>query len=61
MTTKYEKWLTPEDVSEILQICRASAYNLIKKVEESGGNVWRPSKRMTRVEPESLFAYLEKK
>ena len=56
-----KQWLTPEDVAELLQVCRATAYKVIDQYEKSGGNVWRPSKRMTRVDPDGLKKFLERK
>lgn len=55
------KWLTPEDVAEVLQISRSKAYQIIKEYIKSGGKVWRPTKKITRVEPTKFFEYLEKK
>ena len=55
------KWLTPDDIAEMLQISRSYSYDLIKKFEKSGGYVWRPSKRVTRVKPDEFIKYLEKK
>jgi len=55
------KWLTPKDVSELLQVSRSTAYNIIDKMEKDGATVWRPTKRITRVNPRDLEKYLEKK
>lgn len=55
------KWLTPEDVAEVLQISRSKAYQVIKEYIESGGKVWKPTKKITRVEPTEFFKFLEKK
>ena len=55
------KWLTPEDVAEVLQISRSKAYQVIKEYIELGGKVWKPTKKITRVEPTEFFKFLEKK
>jgi hypothetical protein len=55
------KWLTPEDVANLLQVSRSKAYEIISEYIESGGKVWRPTKRITRVEPTEFFKFLEKK
>ena len=55
------KWLTPEDVAEVLQISRSKAYQVIKEYIEWGGKVWKPTKKITRVEPTEFFKFLEKK
>lgn len=55
------KWLTPEDVANLLQVSRSKAYEIISEYIESGGTVWRPTKRITRVEPTEFFKFLERK
>ena len=55
------KYLTPEDVAELLQVSRATAYKVVKAFIESGGKNWQPSKRITRVDPEDFKKYLESK
>jgi len=56
-----KKWLSPEDVAELLQVSRATAYKIVKAYIESGGNCWQPTKRITRVNPEDFERYLNEK
>lgn len=55
------KWLTPEDVAEVLQISRSKAYQVIKEYGKAGGTIWKPTKRITRVNPEEFEKYLTEK
>lgn len=56
-----EKWLTPKDVADLLQVSRSKAYQVIKEYIESGGTVWKPTQRITRVNPEEFEKYLTEK
>ena len=56
-----EKWLTPEDVSVVLQVSRATAYKVVDEYIKSGGKHWRPTKRITRIDPVELKKFLESK
>lgn len=55
-----QKWYTPEDVAELLQVSRATAYKIVKEYITSGGKAWRPTKRITRIDPEEFQNYLER-
>ena len=55
------EWLTPKDVAKMLKVSRATAYKIINEFIENGGKHWRPTQRLTRVEPEDFKKYLEKK
>lgn len=56
-----QKWYTPEDVAELLQVSRATAYKVVKQFIESGGAHWQPTKRITRVDPVEFKKFLESK
>lgn len=55
------KWMRPEDVANLLQVSRSKAYEIIADYIKAGGKVWRPTKRITRIEPTEFFKFLEKK
>ena len=55
-----QKWYTPDDVAELLQVSRSTAYKIVKQYIEAGGTHWQPTKRLTRVEPNEFKKYLER-
>lgn len=54
------KWLSPADVSTLLQIKRATAYKYISLYIESGGKHWRTG-RITRVPEEEFTEFLTRR
>lgn len=55
------KWLSPKDVADLLQVSRSKAYQVIKEYGKAGGTVWKPTNRITRVNPEEFEKYLTEK
>lgn len=53
------KWLSPEDVQKVFSVGRTTAFDLMKKYRDSGGQHIRIGK-LTRVPQDSFETYLLK-
>lgn len=53
------KWLSPEDVQKVFSVGRTTAFDLMKKYRESGGEYIKIGK-LTRVPQEGFETYLKK-
>jgi len=54
------KYLSPKGISEAFQVSKATAYRILKKYEDAGGEVIRIGK-LPRVSQEKLETYLKGK
>lgn len=52
------RWLSPADICELYRIGRTTAFNLLRKYEDAGGEVIKIGK-LRRVEQEQFTEFLK--